>query len=165
MSKDRRKLYGIAGIFALLLVVGVVYAATTGTLFFNGTAGLNTNVRLNIVDEAITDPKQDESVSVNAAKDTLTFTVHLDNPGDTRYVKFKINNAGNTDAILGTLSTTPPAAASGVTVNWPSLDGVIINTGDTSTEYTVEVHWNPSYPNATQDVSLSASINYQQHAP
>jgi hypothetical protein len=165
INRDRKRFYIIAAVFVLLLLIGTVYAATTGLLAFGGTAGFNTNVRLNIVGESIADPAGSESETVNAAKDTLTFALRLSAPGDTRQIKFKIENAGNYDAVLSSLSTTPPAAGSGITVTWPSLNGVQILTGTTSSEYTITVQWNPSYPNVTQDVTLSASINYQQYAP
>ncbi|MCL2817127.1 MAG: hypothetical protein FWD39_01910 [Clostridiales bacterium] len=162
MSRERKRIYVVAGVFALLLFLGIAYAATTGALEFGGTARI-TNVRLNIVDENIVSPVSGESVSVNPAGDTLTFTVHFSVPGETRYVKFKIENAGNSDAVLGPLVTTPPSEASGITVDWPSLEGVQIVTGATSSEYTIEVHWSESYPGVTSDVSLSASISYQQY--
>ena len=165
MNRDKRKVYPIVGVLALLLLLGVAYAATTGTLNFIGTAGFNTNVRLNIVDQVITSPVAGESVSVNTAGDTLTFAVHLSTPGETRYVKFKIENVGNSDAILGTLSKTDPAVTTGITVRWPSMDSTVVAASAKTGEYTIAVHWNPSYPSVTQDVTLSAGINYQQHTP
>jgi len=35
MNRDRKRIYVIAGVFALLLFIGIVYAATTGTLYFD----------------------------------------------------------------------------------------------------------------------------------
>jgi hypothetical protein len=92
----------------------------------------------------------------------LTFSVHLDRPGERRYIRFKVVNFCNRDAVLGTLSTTPPAANSGIIVTWPSLNGATALTGAITPEYTIEVQWDPAYPEANQDVTLSASINYAQ---
>ena len=165
--RDKRRMFTIIAAFALLLVTGIVYAATTGNLNFTGTAGFNTNVRLNIIDEAVTSPVPGEGVSVNAAKDTLTFTVHLSNPGETRYVKFRVENTGNADVVMGSLSYTLPEATSGITVSWPSLNGVTVATGGimpATGEYIIGVTWNPDYPNVTQDVTLTAGISYAQGA-
>jgi len=163
MHRSRRRVYTVILVFAVILLIGVVYATTTGVLNFGGTARLNTNMKLIIIDEVIVDEDAGEAVSVNAAGDTLSFTVRLDKPGDTKYIKFKIENVGNGDAVLGTLSHTPPASNSGITVTWPSLNTVQVLHGVTSSEYTIEVHWNSAYPEAMQDVSLSATINYSQY--
>ena len=162
MRTDRRRVYTVAIVFAVILLIGVVYAAITGALNFGGTARL-TNTKLIIVDEAITDKTANESIFVNVPKDTLTFTVHLDKPNDTRYVTFKIENTGNVDAVLGKLDTELPEAETGIVVKWPELDGVVIPKNGTSAEYTIEVHWDNDYDEADQDVNLSATITYAQY--
>jgi hypothetical protein len=164
--RNRKRTYTIIGAFLLLFVVGIVYAATTGTLNLTGIAGFNTNVRLNIIDESITSEGTGENVGVNPAGDTLTFTVHMNSPGETRHVNFKIENVGNADAILGTLTAPSPAPESGITVVWPTLNGVVVDTGATmpeSGEYTAAITWDSNFPEVTQDVNLSASINYSEH--
>jgi len=164
MHNRRRGFYIIASVLAIMLLIGAVYAATTGVLNFGGTAKLN-NVKLIIVDETITGELAGESVGVNPAKDTLSFTVRL-TEGQTRYIKFKVENVGNRPAVLGTLmETTPAESGSGVEVTWPSMNGDIIEHETKSGEYTIAVHWNEAYPNVTQDVTLSATISYSQHTP
>jgi len=168
MNKTRSRIYWTTGAFALLLLIGIVYAAATGLLHFSGTAMFNPNVKLAITDAAITDQATGESVSITPGGDTLAFTVHLTAPNETRYVTFKVANVGNEDAILGALSTVAPAASSGITVSWPTLDGVIVDTGTTmptSDEYTIAVTWNSAYPQVTQDVTIVASIDYTQYTP
>ena len=164
MNRDRKRLYAIVGIFAILLLTGIVYAATTGTLYFGGTANFNKNVQLHIVDEAITGQELGEVVQVNPAKDTLTFSLIFDTPGETRNVKFKIENVGNTDAVLGTLSVTDePAGDSGITVDWPELNGEVILIGGTTSEFTIPVQWSSSYPEAKTEVTMSAQISYSEY--
>ena len=164
MERNKKR-FAIIGAFAVLFLVGVVYAATTGLLNFGGTARFNQNVKLDIINEAITDEGAGESVVVNVGKDTLTFVVHLATPGETRYVTFKIKNVGNSDAILKTLSTTPPATNTGITVTWPELQDVVVLSGETTSTYTIAVYWNPPYPGVTTDVALSATIDYLIHTP
>ena len=165
MRRERRRIHLIIWVFAFLLVGGIAYAALTGTLDFHGTVGFNPNVRLNMVVDAepIANPKEGESAAVDPTGQTLTFTVRLDEPGETRNVRFRIENAGNVSATLGTLSTTTtPATGSGINVSWPSLNGVSVVAGAITAEHIIAVSWDPAYPQATQEVTVSASINYSQ---
>jgi hypothetical protein len=159
--RERRRIYTIVAAFSLLLVGGIIYAAVTGNLAFDGTAGFNPNVRLNMVQEQIVNIKAGESVTVDPSGQTLTFTVRLDEPGENRNVRFRIENVGNTGATLGTLTTTPPTG-NGVNINWPTLNNVAVEPGTTTGEHMITVTWDPAYPQATQDVTLSATINYAQ---
>ena len=163
----RRGLYTIAAVFALLLVSGSVYAAWTGVLNFNGTAELNQTFRLNIVDAEITDKKDSESIHVSTpAGETLTFSVELDAPNDTRYVKFAIKNVGNLPAVLGELDITDPEEDTGVKVDWPDLNDMIIAPWATTAEQTIAVHWDPDFAGSTTLTAyLSATVNYEQHMP
>jgi hypothetical protein len=167
-------MYTILGVLAILLLAGIVYAAVTGTLHFGGTSRFNRNLNLNIIDEAITGKRSEEHAQVSLNGDTLTFSLLLDKPGDTRQVHFRVRNVGNTDALLGALTTagpigvTAPAAPShghhpGITVTWPGeLEGKILRKGETSGEYTVSVHWDSAHYTSAHDVEFSASINYQE---
>ena len=162
---NKRNWYVTLSAIALLLLIGVAFAAATGILNFSGAAKLSNNVDLNIIEPAVTDVQSGESATVTADGKTLNFTTILPEPGDTRYVTFKIENVGNVDAVLGSLSSTvTPAPGSGIEVTWPSLNGVTVDKGDTSVKYTIEVHWDENYKSATQNVSFSATINYQQAA-
>ncbi|MCL2694990.1 MAG: hypothetical protein FWE69_01540 [Clostridiales bacterium] len=162
VDKQRRNLYIILAVLLLLLLTGVVYAATAGILNFAGTSRFSSSVKLVIVDEAVVAPETGDSAAVNAAGDTLTFSVLMTEWGATRQVKFKIENVGNVDATLGAFTPTGPTADAGVTVTWPDLNGVLIAAGDTSAEYTISVYWEPAYAHVTQNAVFSAKLNYSQ---
>ena len=163
---NRKQIYTIAAVFAVLLVSSVVYAAWTGVLNFSGTAELNQTVRLDIVGESITDKKASESIAVSTPEgETLTFTVELDAPNDTRYVNFSIRNAGNLPVILSRLDIIAPSEGSGVVADWPNVQNMVIQPGETSDEQTIAVHWAPTHAGITQSVNLSATVNYEQHIP
>ena len=158
----RRNVYTVLGVLAILLLTGVVYAAVTGTLHFGGTSHFNKHVDLDIVDEQIQGSHTGDNVYVSANRDTLSFNLAMPEPGQTRRVTFRIKNTGNTNAQLGTLTTTDPLENSGIAVTWPNLNNTIVNAGETSQEYTVEVHWQAAYGSASQDATFSASINYAE---
>ena len=158
----KRNLYIVITILAIFLVTGVVYAAANGVLTFGGTSRFNSNIDLNIVNALIEDEQAGDTLAVVGNNDTLNFSLLMKSPGDTRYIKFKIQNVGNVDASLENMSVNDPLENSGITVTWPVLNNVVVDAGDTSDEYTIAVHWDSAFATATQDVTFSATINYSQ---
>ena len=163
-ESKRRTLAIVLVMFVALLLTGIVYAAVTGTLDFFGTSRFGTNVDLVFVNESITGPESGDSVIVSNNGHTLTFNVLMTTPGTTRYIKFKVENVGNVAAELGELVITGPTASTGIVVTWPTLDGVVVEAGATSAEYTIEVYWDPAYPSVTADANFSATIDFAQTA-
>jgi len=164
--KEKKKLYITIAILVILLISALVYAAVTGILTFSGIAVISKNVDLNIVDESIVGKTSGDgqSVSVTNSGHTLTFTVNLENPGVTKTINFKIQNIGSVDAKLASLSTTAPSDAA-VDVTWPSLNGVVVTTGETSSEYSIDVTWlTEAGSEPAGSVTFSATINYAEDA-
>lgn len=120
-------------------------------------------MQLDIVDEEIVDKAGGESISVTNGGQTLTFNVNLANPGDSKTIKFKIENVGSTDAELGTLSISAPEDPA-VDVTWPSLDEVTVDAGDKTGYYEIVVTWDSNYASAEAgSVTFSATINYAEY--
>ena len=162
MQKRNGSLYIVLTVLAVLLVTGVVYAAVSGILSFGGTSRFASNVQLMIVSPVVANPEAGDSATVNAAGDTLNFSVLLLTPGESRQVSFHVENVGNTAARLGAISPSDLVTDSGITVNWPQMEGDVIEAGATGDVYTVTVYWDPAYAGTTQEAAFSATINYEQ---
>ena len=109
------------------------------------------------------DARQGETVSLNAAKNTLDFYVVLAEPGDRRLIDFKIANTGSLPARLQELSEGHPPESTGVRVNWPYLENLRLLPGDSSETFTIVVEWDENAANvATGAVSFNAEIHYTQ---
>ncbi|MCL1918247.1 MAG: hypothetical protein FWG14_08020 [Peptococcaceae bacterium] len=180
-TTKRKNLYIVFGVLAIFLLSAIVYAAATGTLFFNGTARLNPDLLLEIEDATITggiDTANGESCVISGDKQTLTFTVYLEEPNTSREVTFDIRNVGKVDAQLAPLLEVDDteALAAGLIITWPDsdLEDLIIyaNTSSVAPEgpFSIVVEWPSTAPDAASllaesdyEVTFSASIDYMQY--
>ncbi|MCL1789999.1 MAG: hypothetical protein FWG40_01360 [Peptococcaceae bacterium] len=184
MATRRKNLFIVFGVLALFLLSAIVYAAIAGLLVFNGMALLNPGLRVDFVDESLeggpltVDMEVVEAIEVTDSGQTLKFTVYLSAPGQSRDVFFKVKNVGALSAELDTIIPGYPGELpAGVLVDWPEdIDGLILEPGETSDEYTITVSWDDDYdfaeleddlgPLGDEDfyeVSFSATLNYVQH--
>lgn len=160
MNRSQKNLAVGIGAFLLVFVVSVVYAATSGALTFNGTAEIGTNIDLDILNANVENIKTGETVNISNGQNDLNFTILFDEPNETRTVTFQIKNVGNAEAVLGTLSTTSPSAP-GLSIVWPTLDGVVLAPGATSSTYSAVVTWSSDFDTeAGEEITFGASINY-----
>ena len=175
--EDKKKIGIVIGVVLAIFAVTVAWAVLTGTLTFNGTTHLATNVDLRIVDaeilypedpgDEIWEPPVADSLSVSTDGQTLTFTTNLENPGDYRDVEFYVQNFGNVDAKLGTLSITAPAAGSGLNITWPNLNNVVVpetGVGNPAGPYIIKATW-ISTASGAKGGTYSASITYAPDSP
>ncbi|MDR2736221.1 MAG: hypothetical protein LBB49_01510, partial [Gracilibacteraceae bacterium] len=149
MATRRKNLYIVFGVLAVFLLSAIVYATLTGLLTFNGTALLNASLRVEFVNDPPTTPTieggvdtgNDEEVEVSASGQTLSFTVYLEEPGESKEVTFHLENKGTADAELTNFASGP--VPSGLIVDWGDdiLDGLVIDAGATDGPYSITVEW------------------------
>jgi len=91
--KNKKRLSTMVVAFAIIFAAGVVYAATTGALTFQGTVTLDPDVSLVL---SSTDPNVDISTDGQIA----TFTIQLPDASDDLDIDMTVTNEGNTAAII-----------------------------------------------------------------
>ena len=132
MQTQRKKRKLMFALFAIVgaMVIGIVWAASSGTLNINGTANLGVNGKVEFVDAAFTVAAGYVEGEVTDGDD-LSFTVDLA-VGDEFEVTFKLENTGNVDV---------------------NITGIEVKTSlDDATETTAEYIFTP--PTFTTDVLL-----------
>ena len=163
MRETRKKKF-IIPLTLLLSVLGlaVVYAAVTGVLNFRGTAVVNPNAHVIIQDAHVEKGKPTDLINISSDKQSLDFTVHLDNPGDDALVGIRLLNDGNVPVTLGSLIETTKAPA-GVTVTWPKeFDGLRLEPGIYTEYFNVHVEWTGTGDLTADNFTFSATLNYTQ---
>jgi len=158
-------------ILMTIFMISVVYAASTGILSMKGTATFvpQVNVELHIINEdfgSFTPSRASEVVEVPEILDyqTMYINVRLLYPGDKRTVVFKIKNVGAISTTLGALATNDPdIETTGVKIIWPDLEDVTLLSGETSSEYQIEIEWDVDYYYVLAGShNFSATITYSQ---
>lgn len=156
-------------LLSVLLVSGIVYAASTGNLTFTGTVGRNSNCNLNI--EAATNvnpnsttlyqPNSTVTVSVDATtRETLSFSTDLTFKDPAKTIAFQIQSVGNCIQVLGNLSITG-TPGNGVIVTWPNLNGMVLEPGTSSGPLIITVQWT-TVSAATTTETMAATISYTE---
>ncbi|MCL2173725.1 hypothetical protein FWH58_00255 [Candidatus Saccharibacteria bacterium] len=130
LGLDKKTLnYIIAG-FAVLVLGGVVWAASTGVLQITGSVSRGTSVDLDFITASCVTPKTgygtdgvtstgaaggdlgcglvigNRPAVANGANDTLTFGMFLGDAGDAETVQFYIKNVGAVDTTLSAINVT-----------------------------------------------------------
>lgn len=156
-------------VFCVMLASGVVYAAASGYLTFQGTVSRASNCNLDIESATAPDPsitniaQQDPTVASSvdsATRETLTFSTTLSYE-QTKYIRFNVQNSGNCTMRLNTMDIVQ-APNAGITVVWPvSLNNVTIAPGGVSGPHVIAVSW-LSDPTAATTVTASAQISYEE---
>ena len=166
-------------VFATIFMISIVYAAANGSLTSLGEATFTSqaDVDLIIVDadfSSSTPPRIgaefEEYVEVPGTLDggdshTMYISVDLLYPGDKRIVVFKLQNIETVSAKLGAWQTDDPdLETTGIKIIWPDLNGVTILSGQTSSQYQIEIEWDiENYsPGQSGSQDFSATITYQQ---
>jgi len=152
-------------------IVGVAYAATSGTLVFNGTASLGADVVLEI------EPVQDSddnangstaSLSVSPDGQTATIIAEIKMPGDEMQLSFLVRNTGDTDAEVTSVDTVfgagnPDAA---LTINGDYQNFLVANSrisaGQFTNEYTIVVGWDADseFDDSAGEYEFTISLPY-----
>lgn len=171
----------VASLLAIILVMGVGYAAFTQQLQINGTATITStwDVHMTQTGASATPTSSTGSTgTVNVTSgSTATINAELVSPGDTiRYV-IPIENKGTIDASLtelvlsgdgldisGNISATSDSGNIRFTVTSPTVDPLVANTGTDNIVVVAEyVDKSEGNANANMDsASLTITMNYGQ---
>ena len=100
------KKYLIVGLFIVLLVMSVGYAAFSTSLSITGTGSISTSWNIEITDITTSDIVGSASNDKSPSYDKLsaTFSTNLVSPGDSITYNIKVENKGSLDAMLDKIS-------------------------------------------------------------
>ena len=161
----RQRNYIILGLCSILLVMAAGYAAFRTQLTINGTSNISSEWKVLITDiqsKTLSGDAADAEVPSHT-ETTATFKTNLVSPGDSMQYTVTVENRGNIDAVLKTLSKTDS-----------SNDAIIfeitgIEQGDTlkahnSTTFNVTVTYNPEITNQPDNITsdLTITLDYVQ---
>ena len=161
----RQKNYIIFGLCGILLVMAAGYAAFRSQLTINGTSNITSDWKVLITDiqSSVLAGDATDAEAPTHTETTATFKTNLVSPGDSMQYDITVENQGDIDAVLKTLSKTDS-----------SNDAIIfqmtgIEQGDTlksheSTTFNVIVTYNPEITNQPANLTsdLTITLDYVQ---
>ena len=135
--RDRKKRNIIIGSLCCLLVfMGIGYAILSQTLNISGIANMkgNWNVRITNM-ELLSENKTGRAVEVSHSfTDTIaTFTADLYMPGDSIEYRVTVENQGNIDALLKSITPTTTNRSEGIKFSHSEIDNTVLTAGKTIT--------------------------------
>ena len=94
--------YIIIGLCAILVIMGVGYAAFATQLKINGTANIdsNWNVRITNIQSSVLSGSASDAQTPSYTDTTATFKTNLVSPGDSMKYDITVSNEGSIDAVL-----------------------------------------------------------------
>ena len=142
--RDRKKRNIIIGALCCLLVfMGIGYAILSQTLNISGIANMkgNWNVRITNM-ELLSENKtgRAEEVSHSFTDTTATFTADLYMPGDSIEYRVTVENQGNIDALLKSITPTTTNKSEGIKFSHSEIDNTVLTAGKTIT-FTMKVEF------------------------
>ncbi len=166
--RDRKKRNIIIGSLCCLLVfMGIGYAILSQTLNISGIANMkgNWNVRITNM-ELLSENKtgRAEEVSHSFTDTTATFTADLYMPGDSIEYRVTVENQGNIDALLKSITPTTTNKSEGIKFSHSEIDNTVLTAGKTIT-FTMKVEFlesATSIPNV-ENVKYNLELVYVQY--
>ena len=166
--RDRKKRNIIIGSLCCLLVfMGIGYAILSQTLNISGIANMkgNWNVRITNM-ELLSENKtgRAEEVSHSFTDTTATFTADLYMPGDSIEYRVTVENQGNIDALLKSITPTTTNRSKGIKFSHSEIDNTVLTAGKTIT-FTMKVEFledATSIPNV-ENVKYNLELVYVQY--
>ena len=166
--RDRKKRNIIIGALCCLLVfMGIGYAILSQTLNISGIANMkgNWNVRITNM-ELLSENKtgRAEEVSHSFTDTTATFTADLYMPGDSIEYRVTVENQGNIDALLKSITPTTTNKSEGIKFSHSEIDNTVLTAGKTIT-FTMKVEFlesATSIPNV-ENVKYDLELVYVQY--
>ena len=166
--RDRKKRNIIIGALCCLLVfMGLGYAILSQTLNISGIARMqgNWNVRITNM-ELLSENKtgRAEEVSHSFTDTTATFTADLYMPGDSIEYRVTVENQGNIDALLKSITPTTTNKSEGIKFSHSEIDNTVLTAGKTIT-FTMKVEFlesATSIPNV-ENVKYNLELVYVQY--
>ena len=167
MRKNRKHLFALMLGLAVLLLVGFVYAAITGTLIFNGNVTLGADLELTIVPTTATATTSGGSTGTMTLIDgqNAEIDVNLTEPGESVTLSFKVENTGSLDALINGITTANTNTEFVISGDYTDLDNEVVAVGTffPLTEVDITVTW-PITGDANTDAgdyTFTITINYE----
>ena len=166
--RDRKKRNIIIGALCSLLVfMGIGYAILSQTLNISGIANMRGNWNVKITNmELLSENKtgRAEEVSHSFTDTTATFEANLYMPGDSIEYRVTVENQGNIDALLKSITPTTTNRSEGIKFSHSEIDNTVLTAGKTIT-FTMKVEFledATSIPNV-ENVSYNLELVYVQY--
>ena len=166
--RDRKKRNIIIGALCSLLVfMGIGYAILSQTLNISGIANMRGNWNVKITNmELLSENKtgRAEEVSHSFTDTTATFEANLYMPGDSIEYRVTVENQGNIDALLKSITPTTTNKSEGIKFSHSEIDNTILTAGKTIT-FTMKVEFledATSIPNV-ENVKYNLELVYVQY--
>ena len=142
--RDRKKRNIIIGALCCLLVfMGIGYAILSQTLNISGIANMRGNWNVKITNmELLSENKTGRAVEVSHSftDTTATFTADLYMPGDSIEYRVTVENQGNIDALLKSITPTTTNRSEGIKFSHSEIDNTVLTAGKTIT-FTMKVEF------------------------
>ena len=163
---SRQRNYIIVGLCAILVIMGVGYAAFQSQLKISGTSNITSDfaVRItSITPNSIVGGAADKSEVTTHTDTTATFGTTLQRPGDSITYDVVIENEGNIDATLKTISKTDTSNSAILFETSGVNEGDELKVGESAT-MKVKVTYNPSVTSQPENLesSLKVTLDYEQ---
>ena len=166
--RDRKKRNIIIGALCSLLVfMGIGYAILSQTLNISGIANMKGNWNVKITNmELLSENKtgRAEEVSHSFTDTTATFEANLYMPGDSIEYRVTVENQGNIDALLKSITPTTTNKSEGIKFSHSEIDNTVLTAGKTIT-FTMKVEFledATSIPNV-ENVKYNLELVYVQY--
>ena len=166
--RDRKKRNIIIGALCCLLVfMGIGYAILSQTLNISGIANMKGNWNVKITNmELLSENKTGRAVEVSHSftDTTATFTADLYMPGDSIEYRVTVENQGNIDALLKSITPTTTNRSEGIKFSHSEIDNTVLTAGKTIT-FTMKVEFlenATSIPNV-ENVKYNLELVYVQY--
>ena len=166
--RDRKKRNIIIGSLCCLLVfMGIGYAILSQTLNISGIANMRGNWNVKITNmELLSENKtgRAEEVSHSFTDTTATFTADLYMPGDSIEYRVTVENQGNIDALLKSITPTTTNKSEGIKFSHSQIDNTVLTAGKKIT-FTMKVEFSEgatSIPKV-ENVKYNLELVYVQY--
>ena len=165
LNKTQRN-YIIMGLCAILVIMGVGYAAFQSQLKISGTSSVSSNFAVKITDITVSSQNggaADKPGVTTHTDTTATFGVTLQSPGDSITYDIRIENQGSIDAVLKTITKTDTNNSAILFETSGVAEGDALNVGE-SKVMQVKVTYNPSVTSQPTDLesTLNVTLDYEQ---
>ncbi len=142
--RDRKKRNIIIGALCCLLIfMGIGYAILSQTLNISGIANMQGNWSVKITNMELLDKNKTgraEEVSHSFTDTTATFEANLYMPGDSIEYRVTVENQGNIDAVLKSITPTTTNRSEGIKFSHSEIDNTVLTAGKTIT-FTMKVEF------------------------
>ena len=158
--------YIIIGLCAILVIMGVGYAAFQSQLKISGTSNIGSNFLVKITNIEVSNivgGAADKEEVTTHTDTTATFGTTLQSPGDSITYDITIENQGTIDAILKTITKTDTSNSAILFTTSGVNEGDPLNEGELATMQ-VTVTYNPAVTSQPEDLdsTLKVDLDYEQ---